>query len=362
MLLVKPISDCNLECLYCYEQGVCRDRHYNLDAILNRIDEFSQAFPQVPICIHGGEATLIPIDDLTALFKKAASCGHPVAVQTNGVEIGSSHADLFLKYDVGVGVSLDGLTFGENIYRHPDPETTSRVISNIRMLREVGVSVGISVVIHDRNCHISGISDMVQFCNNVGIKSLKLAPVFPPDGSVPPYLPKLDNLQTVYKFGIDSAVLGLLGAGASCVIQPMYSMLQIVCGNIHPHLRECTFGLCPRNITPAGIVVDGGGVFRTCDCREPEVVKGLGDTPDYSRYTILRKKPQDDGGCAKCDVWKWCLGGCPAHGSCFDDDGTIIMTHNCRDMWCDLYRWSFNYIQEMVGDDHTDVGNCRELY
>src|SRR5882724_3561551 len=105
---VRPLNVlCNIQCQYCY-QNPQRDsgstsNTYDMkkikDAIIAEGGRFS---------LFGGEALLVPVEDLEELWSFGYARYGANGVQTNGTLISNRHIELFRKYRVHVGISVDG--------------------------------------------------------------------------------------------------------------------------------------------------------------------------------------------------------------------------------------------------------------
>src|SRR5262245_61806732 len=58
--------------------------------------------------VFGGEPLLAPISHLTEVFSFGLERFGKNGIQTNGSLITDEHIELFIKYKVGVGISIDG--------------------------------------------------------------------------------------------------------------------------------------------------------------------------------------------------------------------------------------------------------------
>jgi len=178
-LLVKVASSCNLRCCYCYwfrdshvkslpktipsevkEMFLCRLAHhikkYNLK-------EFFISF-------HGGEPLLYNFYDFKDFLQKISDlsekydCKIRCSIQTNGILINKHWASLFKKFNLAVGISIDGPKKIHDLNRYNQKRKGSfdTVLSGITILQESGIDFGILAVANP----LSEPSEVVDFFVN----------------------------------------------------------------------------------------------------------------------------------------------------------------------------------------------------
>src|SRR6059058_1760251 len=105
---LRPLGvACNIQCQYCY-QNPQRDagnvpRSYDIEAMKAAVEREGGSFT-----LFGGEALLVPEDDLEALWSWGLERYGSNGIQTNGVLINNEHIRMFRQYKVEVGISIDG--------------------------------------------------------------------------------------------------------------------------------------------------------------------------------------------------------------------------------------------------------------
>ncbi len=153
-IVLKKIEVCNLNCSYCYFfNGVDESfkRHPpSIDRVtITNITSFLKQgikdlqLDQLTIGIHGGEPLLQKHKDFDWM------CGYfteqlvsdvelRFGVQTNGLPLNEAWMDVFQKYQVGVGVSIDGPREYHDKYRvdHKGRGSYDRVVEKIRFFQE----------------------------------------------------------------------------------------------------------------------------------------------------------------------------------------------------------------------------------
>ncbi len=105
---IRPFGTrCNIQCRYCYQEprreaGLLAksfDIEKIKEAVLAEGDSFS---------LFGGEPLLVRLADLEALWSWGYQRFGRNTIQTNGTLIRDDHIELFKRYNVSVGISIDG--------------------------------------------------------------------------------------------------------------------------------------------------------------------------------------------------------------------------------------------------------------
>jgi uncharacterized protein len=123
-LIIKTVERCNINCKYCYffnsiDKSYETHPPYILPKTIDHIAKFIYNaincfdIDSIIICFHGGEPMMQKQDDfenmcsiLSATVKSKAHIYF--SIQTNGMLITEKWVNIFLKYDVQIGISLDG--------------------------------------------------------------------------------------------------------------------------------------------------------------------------------------------------------------------------------------------------------------
>ena len=120
-VLLKVASRCNLDCSYCYVYHLGDDRWRNQpkqmsetvqSATARQLAELRARQKQpLSVVLHGGEPLLVGADRLRDMCGQLRSALPPpcgVHVQTNGVLLTDEIIDIFVRFGVGVSISVDG--------------------------------------------------------------------------------------------------------------------------------------------------------------------------------------------------------------------------------------------------------------
>ncbi len=186
--IVKLTNSCNLQCPYCYHFSnldcIPKDTadipEMSLDLIDKTIQTLLNHNKRVATFIwHGGEPLLRSkkvfesIVDYQKKYKKKkvqiTNC-----VQTNGTLLNGEIIEFFKEHNFQVGVSLDGF---EELYIKNRQCTVSQyneILSNIRLMRQEGLSFGILCVITKETVKYP--QKLFDFFVEEGIKSVAFLP------------------------------------------------------------------------------------------------------------------------------------------------------------------------------------------
>ncbi len=116
LLVLQPTPYCNLDCAYCYLPHR-NDRRRMSDAVLDAVAQrwLGSALvddpAKVTVCWHGGEPMTLPPGWYAAAFARLEEgAGRPLrhAFQTNALGLDDRWLDLWRRWGVQVGISLDG--------------------------------------------------------------------------------------------------------------------------------------------------------------------------------------------------------------------------------------------------------------
>ncbi|PHR28440.1 MAG: hypothetical protein COA36_06055 [Desulfotalea sp.] len=146
-LILTITSHCNIHCQYCHqsagEQGLNMSDKV-CDTILNLADNGQPLFIQ----LTGGEPTMVP-DIIERVAQKSRQMTWPprLAIQTNGTLLTPSLINLFKRYQIQVGVSIDGPPdIQEELRGYAD-----KTLRGIGLLEEADVPFRVTTVITNKN-------------------------------------------------------------------------------------------------------------------------------------------------------------------------------------------------------------------
>jgi uncharacterized protein len=148
LLILQPTPFCNINCDYCYLPDREKSKRMSGDVIDRTIDlaiRSGLVRDRLNVVWHAGEPLTVPIAFYHDAFERilVRTPGIVVAhsIQTNGTIIDQRWCELFLKYHVSIGVSVDGPAFVHDRHRKDRRGfgTHDRVMRGIECLKSNSV-------------------------------------------------------------------------------------------------------------------------------------------------------------------------------------------------------------------------------
>lgn len=115
-VVLQPTPFCNIDCRYCYLPSR-NDRSVlaldTIETLMRQLFASGWAAPCLTLIWHAGEPLVLPVDYYEEAFAAIERLRLPQvqvrhAIQTNGMLITPQWCELFRKWQVGLGVSIDG--------------------------------------------------------------------------------------------------------------------------------------------------------------------------------------------------------------------------------------------------------------
>ena len=332
LILIKGDLQCPYQCLYCYQSPTRRHSRLprlDLEAVERAVRKLYSTNKQ-PIVVHGGEPLLYPVETLERLFKLSYELTGKCSIQTSGFLLRDVHLELFKKYKVSVGLSIDGPWPVNRLRGSGDLENRKRQTEHVLQYLEEMVAERIPVsvisVAHSGNLVDEGRELFKQWMlslDRLGVTG-RFNPVGTDDSSIAPSL-------EVFKEGYLDILRFQLEKGVR-LWSPYRDMLNSLLGSGNV---VCVFRECDPYCTPSATTVFGDGSVGVCVRLYGGRVY-LRDTRQLDvRSRVLR---QTD--CAGCEYWEHCKGGCC--GLAVDWDWRN------KDRYCEVYKAIFKVFSRML--------------
>lgn len=318
---LKPLGNaCNLNCTYCYEEplrlagNTKTSKTYDLDVMLHIAESKNES-----VAVFGGEALLVPIKDLEKIFQYSYNKFGYASVQTNGSLITQKHVELFKKYNVSIGISIDGpndlnsLRVSGQKNKTTD-ELTQQTMRNISLLRENGISVSIIITLHKLNGTRDKLPRLLHF-----IKWLQENGIY--HGNI--HTMEVDSAEAA-KHSLSEeenewAFLELakfFDENKSLKYTPFVEIESMMFNQIG---SICLFNSCDPMNTQSVYGIEGNGAISNCGMVNKEGIEWhKADDQNYMRDILLYQTEQEFGGCKGCNYFLLCNGYC--NGSALNGD------------------------------------------
>jgi len=309
---VRPLGDkCNIKCRYCYQESIRTAGNvptgYDIEAVIDRLTQIGQ-----PFSLFGGEIMMTPraaIERLLALgFDRHGGSG----LQTNGTLVEPADIDLFRRYNVRVGISIDG----------PGPlndarwagtlaatrRATARTEALIETLCREGMPPSIIVTLSRVNAgaRLDTLCEWLRFLDGLGIERVRLHTLEKDDTVAGEGLALCDaeNIAVLRRMRAVERDFG------SIRFDLFGEMRDLLIGD--DRTASCIFHACDPYATQAVVGVEGDGSVGNCGRTNKDGVGHLqAANPGYERQIGLHRTPVAEGGCGGCRFFLMCKGNCP---------------------------------------------------
>lgn len=169
--VVKPVGDvCNLHCKYCYTrpeiycgEPISVDKIKKFISLLERDDRFRH----IKFTWHGGEPLIWGQANYEETFdfqkRHLSNKDFMNIFQTNGILLDQEYIDLIKKYNIYVGVSIDGPSYALNSNRFDSEKTFRRMTDNLELLARNDIKFAVFCTLTAYNIdHIDEIFDFIE--------------------------------------------------------------------------------------------------------------------------------------------------------------------------------------------------------
>jgi len=318
---VRPLGvKCNISCHYCYQEAVRsaggNSKEYDLQAIKSAVIAKGG-----PFTLFGGEPLLMPKADIENLFAWGMGKFGSSSIQTNAVLLDQDHIEMFARYKVHVGVSIDGP--GEcNTPRWAGTSrrtaaTTAKAELALERLVGAGLIPSVITTLHRYNASPATLPTLLEwfrYIDRLGIRSARVHTLEVDSSSV------RSELALTTEENVD-AMLAIGDLERSELKQLRFDVF----GEIDALLLakdkgvSCVWRACDAYTTEAVQGIEGHGQSSNCGRTNKAGIDFVkASRTGYERYIALYNTPHKYGGCSGCRFFLMCKGQCP--GTSIDGD------------------------------------------
>lgn len=324
-LELKPLGNlCNLDCDYCYqffmrEAGNVMAAHkYDLDLMMDMADRSGQTAKGYTL--FGGEPLLLPFADLEKVCERSYRLYKESHIQTNGTLITPEIAAMFKKYNVYVGLSIDGPNELNSLRvpaakRSTVEEMTASTMRGLGILTEHGLQAGLIITIHRMNGTADKLPRLMSFLRwaaNLGHSSgnIHMLEVDSPDAAQYCLTPE----ENEYAF---LELAAFFQQNPDMYYDPFQEMESMMRSSNEG--ANCIWKSCDPMNTGAVYGIEGNGQTSNCGMVNKEGIEWTkANDMNFVRDLILYQTEPEFGGCKGCPYFIPCNGYCP--GSSINHD------------------------------------------
>lgn len=334
-LEVRPLGvACNLSCTYCYQDPQRDSGNFRQAYDLERM-KAALTKAGGPFTLFGGEPLLVPLADLEELWRFGLEQSGKNSIQTNGALISEEHLQLFEKYKVEVGISIDGPAECNDLRWNGSLEktraATARTEAAIERLCQLGRAPGLIITLHRGNAvgeRLQQLKEWLLRLDAQGVTSARLhllevdAPVVRERYALSPR----ENVEVLRELAALQAKLSRLR------LDLMSEMGRLLKGD--DRSASCVWHACDPYTTEAVRGVEGNGQSSNCGRTNKDGIDFTkASESGYERYLALYSTPREYGGCQGCRFFLMCKGQCP--GTAIGGDWRN-RTEHCE-VWMSLF-------------------------
>jgi uncharacterized protein len=180
VVVLQPTPFCNINCNYCYLPGRSQKATMSPEVIrllFEKLFASGWASEQLTVIWHAGEPLVLPVSYYEEAFGLVESLRPPYigvrhSFQTNATLLSQDWCDMFKRWQVGVGVSIDGPRRFNDAHRvgRDGRSTFDKAIAGIRLLRSEKVPFHVISVLTDES--LDAPSEMLEFYRSEGIEDV----------------------------------------------------------------------------------------------------------------------------------------------------------------------------------------------
>ena len=319
-IIIKATTLCNLACVYCSEGD--READTITDEVFYRlVDELPKLLEhigdkEITFLWHGGEPLLLGIERLSRLmdYAKEQLSNYRVCfnMQSNGYLLDEKVIAMIKKYDLHMGISLDGYKDLHDASRRTknNEPTFARIMENIKKLKAAGHNFGTLMVLN--SAEEIDVNKLFAVIKEYGLLP-KIHPVIPLGRAAG----RKDSaeINRSYILLMEKLFEKAMADDAEIIIEPLDELLDAIIESNPVH--ECSYnGTCAKymiSLFPDGAVGYCGRRFNG----ENMLFGNIMDTGLVELYESVsaklirvRDKYLQENECKNCKYWMFCHGGC----------------------------------------------------
>ena len=323
-VIVKLTTGCNLKCVYCSEGNIDKE-DLSIETLYKLIDELPILLNKykdnnIDLLWHGGESLIVGKKYLSEVMQyaqnKLKEYNLHFLMQTNGTLIDDEWIELFEKFNVGLGISLDGykdLHDKNRLTKNGQP-TFNTILNNIIKLKNKGISVGTLMVLNTKEK--IDVDKLFRLIKQYDLHP-NIHPVIPCGRAKTEDKKEIDMIYNNYINLMSSLYEKIMEDDEIIIIEPLNEIMDAILGITS--IRECSFnGSCGNKFICLYANGDVGFCGRAITLDNDNLIYGnlknddLIDLYESANADKIRQRQKylKNNDCKNCLEWDLCHGGC----------------------------------------------------
>ncbi|WOO87778.1 SPASM domain-containing protein [Mollicutes bacterium LVI A0039] len=274
-----------------------------------------QELRSVTIGFQGGEPTLIGIEFFTKFFEyvdlKKGKVNVNFAIQTNGILINEQWVSVLKKYNVLVGLSLDGpaATHDSNRIDFGNKNTHQKVIYTAKVFQENDIQFNILTVVTNKSS--KNIAKIYKYLTSNDFQYLQFIPCLTPLDYKVKNIRQVNELYYTYLSDLFKVWYEDLNNGKYVSVRWFDNIINMIMG-AEPESCDMRGACTCQNI------IEADGTTFTCDFfAVDEFIVGNAlemsfEQMVYSQVStqFIKRSMDHPQECKSCEIYKYCRNGC----------------------------------------------------
>lgn len=321
-LIVKLTNVCNLRCSYCSEGNQNQKCTLDKTLLYKLIDDVPALMDfrkqkNIDFLWHGGEPLTYPKQDLCdvmdyALEKLTPRYAVKFLAQTNLTLLDDEWLAIIKKYNIGIGVSLDGYQDLHDANRRTaDGKPSYQIVhDNIIKLKENDITPGLLMVLNtSQSIDVERLFSEIKALD-VPCKIHAVIPCGNAEGRK-----DIKNISSNYVLLLKEIYKKIFYEEQQVIIEPLNNLMDAIIGKAN--IKECSFaGTCGESF----LCIYNDGSVGFCGRKADEFDLKYGNLQDCSLLELYRSSNAQrirmrqtflkENDCKNCNCFDLCHGGC----------------------------------------------------
>lgn len=325
-LILWLTTGCNLDCLYCYREKQNSVRSLTPEAAQKALKIAALSGNSFHVQLAGGEPTLEPalIEAIAATIRRN-NWPATIALQTNGTLIDERLISLCQRYNIQIGVSLDGTPDIQERLRGSSRET----FLGLKKLEANNVDFRVTTVVTDVNVeHLWRLALLLsgfQSARGMGLDFLVNKGRAARDNLIKS--PSVDSLRAGLKKLMDT--IKSINKRRTPPLQ--LRELETLYKQSNKTRKRAYCHVCQGE----SLAVHPDGTLYPCGqtIGDPDFIAGTLDSPDLPRLNALSSYRLEGLNCSACPIKEHCPGDCPSRQYYNNRKDRLLICAMYQTMW-----------------------------